>query len=383
MGGALFADSFLCNMKKILFVEDDLILKRVYLKALEAAGFEVKHVADGEAGLQILQVYQPDLILLDLMLPRISGIELLTVIRSTPEMRFLPVIVFSNAFREDVRAEVQALGANRLLSKSEYVPRQVIQIIHELLPGTQREQAAAVSDPELVAELRARAPELLNNCRSLIQEINREENPEHRLVSFRGLRVPVSGLANLASALGLKAYAYFCEAFTALIGECSGTPAQLTPSILRTTTQAMDFLAEAFEGELKFEGIGRLTFNLLIVDDDSISRRGIQLALSKIKQEGIECTGATEAISLCQNRAFDLIFLDVEMPGQNGFDVCGQLRREGANRATPVIFVSRHTDLQMRAQSMLSGGTDFIAKPFQFMELAVKSLQHLLRSQLR
>lgn len=370
-------------MKKILFVEDDLILKRVYTKALEAAGFEVTHVADGEAGLRILQVYKPDLILLDLMLPRVSGIDLLTVIRQTQDMRSLPVIVFSNAFREDVRVQVQALGADRLLSKSEYVPRQVIEIIHELLPGTQRERSETVSDPKVAAELLARSPELLNECRQLIQEINREESPDRQLASFRRLRTPVNGLANLASAIGLKAPAYFCEAFAALIQECAGGAGLLTFSILRTTTQAVDFLIETFEGDQRFEDVGRLNFNLLIVDDDSISRRGIQLALSKIKQVAVECSSAAEALRVCDQRKFDLMFLDVEMPEMNGFDLCGQLRREGSNRGTPVIFVSRHTGLEIRAQSMISGGTDFIGKPFHFMELALKSLQHLLRSKLR
>jgi CheY-like chemotaxis protein len=71
---------------------------------------------------------------------------------------------------------------------------------------------------------------------------------------------------------------------------------------------------------------------------------------------------------------FDLIFLDVEMPGLSGLELCSHIRQTTTNRSTPVVFVTAHSDFERRARSVLSGGNDFIAKPFLPIELAVKTL---------
>jgi CheY-like chemotaxis protein len=370
-------------MTKILFIEDDPVLSRVYCKAMTAAGFEVQHAADGEAGLTVLQVMRPDLILLDLMLPRISGMDLLRIIRGSEDIKDTPVIVFSSAFRNDVREEVEKLGANRLLSKSEFVPKQVIAVIKELLPGGLRRIAGASSDPRVIAEAGARIPQLLRASGQLIQEVNREVGSDRRGGRLRALKSTVCDLADVAITLDMAAAAGFCEALDALLGEASDRVGTLGPAGLRTITQAVDFLADVFDSQSRFGFTGFPAFNILIVDDDSISRCGVQLALSKIKQKGRECASAPEALARCTEQAFDLIFLDVELPDMNGFDLCAEIRRAGPSRSAPVIFVTQHTDLQIRAQASLSGGTDFISKPFHFMELAVKSLFHLLRSKLQ
>jgi DNA-binding response OmpR family regulator len=70
------------------------------------------------------------------------------------------------------------------------------------------------------------------------------------------------------------------------------------------------------------------------------------------------------------------------MPGMNGFELCTRLRTYPTNAKTPVIFVTGLTDFESRAKSTLSGGSDLIAKPFLFMELAVKAITHILRTQI-
>ena len=76
---------------------------------------------------------------------------------------------------------------------------------------------------------------------------------------------------------------------------------------------------------------------------------------------------------------FDLIFLDVNMPGMDGFQLCDKLRNDSPNKTTPVIFVTGSADFQVRAQSTLRGASDVIAKPFMFIELTVKALTFALR----
>lgn len=367
-------------MSKILFVEDDSILSRVYTKAMQGAGLEVTHAADGEAGLTILQVMRPDLILLDLMLPRISGVDLLRIIRGSEDFKDTPVIVFSSAFRSEMEEDLEKLGATRVLSKSEFVPKQVIAFIKDLLPGVRRHGEGGGADPALVAQESARIPQLLRAAGQCLQEFNREPAFERRGTRLRVLKDHVSDLQRAAIVLGQGHAAYLCEALDLLLRETADRSGQLSVSMLRTITQAVDFLPEVFEARpASGEGAGLPSFRFLIVDDDSISRCGIQLALGKIKQSGVECASATEALTRCATEKFDLIFLDVELPEMNGFELCATLRREGANREVPIIFVTRHAGLEHRAQASLSGASDFLTKPFHFVELAVKALLHLLR----
>ena len=79
---------------------------------------------------------------------------------------------------------------------------------------------------------------------------------------------------------------------------------------------------------------------------------------------------------------FDLILLDVDMPGMNGFELCTKIRALTAYKKTPVVFVTSLNDFESRANSTMSGGNDFIAKPFLFMELAVKALLYVFRGKL-
>ena len=86
-----------------------------------------------------------------------------------------------------------------------------------------------------------------------------------------------------------------------------------------------------------------------------------------------------EALVLVEKQAYDIIFLDVEMPGMNGFEVCAEIRRTKLNADTPVVFVTVHSDFETRAKAVESSGQDFIAKPFLPSELTLKALTILLR----
>lgn len=81
--------------KKILFVEDDDALAGVYLVRLQAEGFDVKRVVDGEEALAAVNDYKPDLILLDVMMPKISGFEVLDILRNTPATANVKVIILT------------------------------------------------------------------------------------------------------------------------------------------------------------------------------------------------------------------------------------------------------------------------------------------------
>ncbi len=378
-------------MKKILFIEDDPILGSVYETQLKKAGYHTTLARDGEAGLSALQRGIPDLVVLDVNLPKISGIELLKILNTTDGLRDIPVIVFTNAFQQDVLAQVKLQNPKRILPKSRYVPREVLQIIRELLnDGPTESPDLADEQPsfgrgESTASVvfQKRLPGLLEECRRMLHEANKQTTPDARSNRLRSLRELIHTLSGGATAAGRKMQAYFCEALEAFVSEVVADPVKLSGTCLRTITQAVDFLFEEFNSGKPNETPAGLNFNVLAVDDDAISRRAICVALGRINQKAIEAKSVMEALQKTRQQKFDLIFLDVDMPEMNGFELCTEIRKTELNKTAPIIFVTGMTDLQSRANSMLSGGTDFIGKPFQFMELAVKSLIHLLRSKLR
>jgi DNA-binding response OmpR family regulator len=102
-------------------------------------------------------------------------------------------------------------------------------------------------------------------------------------------------------------------------------------------------------------------------------------ALEQADLRAVSLDDSLAARRLLEQEQFDLIFLDVEMPGETGLDLCVNIREMATNHATPVVFVTAHSDFGSRAQSTLSGGNDFIAKPFLLVELAVKALTWLFK----
>ena len=105
-------------MKKILIIEDDRVTAHVYSSRLEKEGFEVHLAADGQSGWDLLLNLRPDGVLLDLMLPKGNGIELLKKIRALDGFEKLPVIVYTNSFVPQLVEEAQAAGATKVFDKS-------------------------------------------------------------------------------------------------------------------------------------------------------------------------------------------------------------------------------------------------------------------------
>lgn len=119
--------------KKILLVEDDDALANVYMMRLEVEGFEAKRVADGEQALAIAREYRPDLILLDIMMPKVSGFDALDILRNTPETGNVKIIVLTALSQENDRKRAEDLGADDFLVKSQVVIADVIDRIRRLL----------------------------------------------------------------------------------------------------------------------------------------------------------------------------------------------------------------------------------------------------------
>lgn len=114
------------NHKKILLVEDDDALASVYLTRLKAEGFDVKRVANGEDALAAARAEHPDLVLLDVMMPKVSGFDVLDILRNTPETANLKIIMLTALSQDTDKQRAQGLGVDDYLVKSQVVITDVI-----------------------------------------------------------------------------------------------------------------------------------------------------------------------------------------------------------------------------------------------------------------
>ena len=117
------------NPKKILLVEDDDNLASVYLTRLQAEGFDVKRVPNGEDALAIAMEYHPDLILLDVMMPKVSGFDVLDILRNTPETANIKVIMLTALSQDSDKQRADSLGVDDYLVKSQVVIADVVERI--------------------------------------------------------------------------------------------------------------------------------------------------------------------------------------------------------------------------------------------------------------
>jgi hypothetical protein len=121
-------------MPKILFVEDDPFIAEIYKKKFESSGFDVLNVVTGKAVLKEALEQKFDLILLDLVIPEMSGTEVLSELRQNPQYdRELKVVIFSNLSSTEDREECLKLGANGFISKTEFSPTEVVTEVNRFL----------------------------------------------------------------------------------------------------------------------------------------------------------------------------------------------------------------------------------------------------------
>ena len=112
--------------KKILLVEDDMALSAVYRSRLEIEGFDVREANNGEDALSATVEYRPDLILLDVMMPKISGFDVLDILRNTPETANVRIIILTALSQPKDKERAESLGVDDYLVKSQVVIGDVV-----------------------------------------------------------------------------------------------------------------------------------------------------------------------------------------------------------------------------------------------------------------
>jgi len=120
-------------MFKILLVEDDPFLSEMYTTKLTADGFEVELASDGKEALKKISATKPDLVLLDIVLPKMDGFEVLETMKKDPAMSQIIVIALTNLGQKEEVEKGLALGADDYIIKAHYTPSEVVNKVKQIL----------------------------------------------------------------------------------------------------------------------------------------------------------------------------------------------------------------------------------------------------------
>jgi len=416
-------------MKKILIIEDDPIVAHIYQTRLEKEGYEVEISHDGQSGFYRIHEFKPDAVLLDLMLPKMNGVEILKKIRAQSQFGHTPIIVFTNAYVPNMIHESFGAGATQVFNKATLTPRQIIDALQNAIAyatgqplpnptpsagsdtdtpltakaasgeapfheGTPRiapvSNVVQITEVEGDAKFQAEllktfldsAPDTLAQLRKGMQEFTKMQDEASRLPHVLELYRKVHALTGSAGLAGLHDIAQMVAALEVLLKELYEKPKNINASTLRTVAASIDFVGELITKGTDGKLIQGSPVNILVVDDEILSRRAVTYALEKANLKATSVEEPHVALGLVTESPYDLIFLDVQMPGMDGFELCTKIRALPNHKNTPIIFVTSLTDFKSRARSSLSGGNDLIAKPFMFIELSVKALTYVLRGRL-
>jgi len=389
--------------KKILLVDDDAVIRTIYGKRLAQYGFAVTTATDGANALDLLQADKPDLVVLDLMMPKLSGVEVLKFIRSQPNLRSLPVAIFTNAFMDEMAQAAIEIGVQQTVIKAECNPAKLIATANDLLvkkqtvvakppsamaPAGLKQAEQDLEAVEMGSSVKSRqdflrdAPSIIVDLRELYKAFRQSPDLKARAERLDALYRKVHFVTAITGLAQFHHIALLSGVFEAMLFELQRTPNLITPSSLRTIAMTLDFMGVLFAAAREPAVEEPLFSKVMIVDDDEVTNRVAIFALQRAHLQSNAVKDPLAALKLLAETRYELVLLDIEMPVMNGFEFCQKLRAIPGYEKTPVIYVTIHNDFESRAKSALSGGDDLIAKPFLPIELAVKAVMHLIKSHL-
>jgi DNA-binding response OmpR family regulator len=127
-------------MAKILIVEDDPLMSRMYQKIFKFENYDVDTAGNGEEGLDKIRSGKPTLVLLDIMMPKMNGLEVLEKMKADETLKSIPVVMLTNLAGQSDAEKALAMGAIKYIVKSEYDPKQVTNMVKEILAGYSRNE---------------------------------------------------------------------------------------------------------------------------------------------------------------------------------------------------------------------------------------------------
>ena len=368
--------------KSVLLVIDDKLLLKLYQEKIEENGFAVFPARDLGKAARLVAEKKPDILLLDLVFQESNPVEFLRALRADSANELLPIFILPNQLTQAANEALHAGATRAILPGNEPIPA-IIDTIRTTvgMNGLGASAGTLLFKPDdfWIEAIFANTIDSINRMRHCLPGIM-ETPPE--LPALHDMWNLAHAFAQKTALLPYKPFAQISASLDLLLHDLNQTPDQINPSTVRTVGQALDFLATISKPEC----LARLTdpsaASLLVVDDEQGARQFITAAL-QIAGLKNDCAESPEcAIEKLNSSKANLIFLDVGLPGMNGFELCTKVRTIKNYKNTPIVFLTGMATFQNKAKASLSGGNDFVGKPFNLAELGVKALMWLCRGQL-
>jgi DNA-binding response OmpR family regulator len=370
------------SKKRILLIHNDNLLLKLYREKLEESGFAVSTIRELDQAPRILANQVPDVILLDIAFHWGSPFDFIKSVRADPATMSIPILILPTALSKLAQGATEA-GATEVIRTSSSPIAAIISAVKTSLGlpplGDVSDVDLFKPDSSWLEEIIAGTPNTVNQMRHCLPGVSALK-PE--LPALHDLWALGHNLAEKATLLPCKPLAQLTSALDLLLQDLDETPEQINPSTIRTVGQALDFLVTI----TKPASLGRLrdpaSSSILVVDDEEGAREFISAALQLAGLKADCAASPSQGLGKINGHGPDLIFLDVGLPEMNGFDLCMKIRTIENHKSTPVVFITGMATFQNKARASLSGGNDFIAKPFNLPELGLKALIWLYRGQL-
>jgi CheY-like chemotaxis protein len=233
-----------------------------------------------------------------------------------------------------------------------------------------------------MAEFLEQAPACLATLRKALQELGRAGNEVDWRKALAELPQHITALKDKANFWEVRPVWQLSSALELLAKRVADKPKDATPSTLRTITAAADLLHTLCAAGIRPNLVIDPPIQILAADDDALCLRAIVFALQKASLNPDVAENGKRALALATNKAYDVIFMDIQMPEMDGLAACQEIHKTEPNAETPVVFVTIQSDFHTRAQTNMLGGSDLMAKPFLVFELTVKALMFVMRKRL-
>jgi CheY-like chemotaxis protein len=261
-------------------------------------------------------------------------------------------------------------GGNRALPRSECTSSELISVSRELAGLAEADPAATDLAEQLEKDLiEAGSTELASirqHCSRYVELVGSEGANEQLDKVYQSVRL-LSTRAGLAGCWKIAQLTGAIEAM--LYDQVSRSKGGMSPSSIQTLVKAVHCLDGLFTSGDTGSRDSSWEANVLLVDDDQICNMANEVALKRANYETVRVSDGGAALNLLNEKAFDLVLLDINMPGMDGWETLRLIKADEAIRDLPVMMFSVKGEVRDKVHGMQEGAVDYLTKPFEVDEL--------------
>lgn len=240
---------------------------------------------------------------------------------------------------------------------------------------------AVISTRAVLDDFSSDAPATFSNLANLCGKIKNKTKEADLREELTSICVELQNLKASSAVSQMRLVWQMTRALEGLLKQLDNRITCVTLSSLRTVRKGVELLDELCSTQAASDAFTTPAIRVLGVDDDAISRYALSWAIKKAFDQVDVVENGEAALKLANLHAYDVIFLDIRMPGMDGFELCANIRETSLNHVTPIVFVTGLRDFGSRLETVTKEN-DLIAKPFLGFEITVKVLTLALRKRL-